>query len=195
VFNVDQVDGLDSPPPDTTAPRPPVEAFDAVLDSYGADLRHGGDRAFYNPSGDYIGMPARSSFDPADRYYGTLAHELVHHSGAPHRLARDLSGRFGSQAYAVEELVAEIGSAFITGRLGLAHETHANASYIASWLAVLRADSRAVFTAARLAQEAADYFLGTSDRLAGLTTPWTATNRLRDPMADSVPAPSAGSLA
>jgi antirestriction protein ArdC len=163
VFNVAQVDGLASPPPATTAPTPAAEAFDAALGSYGADVRHGSNRAYYSPTGDYIAMPPRDSFDPPDTYYGTLAHELVHHSGAPHRLGRDLSGRFGSQAYAVEELVAELGSAFLTGRLGIAHEPQSSASYIASWLAVLRADSRTVFTTARMAQEAADYFFSGHD--------------------------------
>jgi antirestriction protein ArdC len=130
------------------------------LGSYGAVIRHGGDRAYYRADGDFIGMPPQSAFDSLDAYYGTLAHEIVHHTGAPQRLARDLTGRFGTHAYALEELVAELGSAFVTGRVGLPHATNANASYITSWLAVLRTDSRAVFAAARLAQEAADYFFG-----------------------------------
>jgi antirestriction protein ArdC len=162
VFNVAQVDGLATTPPATTAPTPAAEAFDAALATYGADIRHGGDTAYYNPGGDFIGMPPRSAFDTADVYYGTLAHELIHHTGAPNRLARDLTGRFGTEAYAVEELVAEIGSAFVTGWFGIAHETRANASYIANWLAVLQSDSRAVFRTAGQAQRAADYFVGTA---------------------------------
>jgi antirestriction protein ArdC len=166
VFNVGQVVGIDaeSPPASTTQRMPAIEALAEILNAYGADIRQGGDRAYYCPVGDFIGIPPRSAFDSPEGYYGVLAHELIHHTGATTRLARDLSGRFATEAYAVEELVAEMGSAFVTGGLGIAHNTHASASYIASWLKVLRSDLRAVFTAARLAQEAADFILAAGRR-------------------------------
>jgi antirestriction protein ArdC len=157
VFNAGQVEGLTLQVDPEQHESPRSGAFDAAVALYGADIRHGGDRAFYDPVADRIQMPPRAWFDPPDRYYGVLGHELIHHSGAPQRLARDLSGRFGSAAYAADELVSEIGSAFLAARFRVPQATDANASYIASWIRLLGSDSRAIFTAARLAQQAADF--------------------------------------
>ncbi|WP_349775217.1 zincin-like metallopeptidase domain-containing protein [Methylorubrum extorquens] len=103
-------------------------------------------------------MPPRERFLTAQGYASTMAHELTHWSGAKGRLDRDLSGRFKSQAYAAEELVAELGSAFLMAEMGLEAEPHPiYASYLASWLKLLRSDSKAIFTAASAASRAAGY--------------------------------------
>ena len=109
---------------------------------------------------DHVQMPAFADFRTAEGYYGTLAHEATHWTGHPKRLARDLTGRFGSAAYAAEELVAELGAAFAAAALGLATEPRPDhARYVAHWLDLLRADRRAVFAAASKAQAAADWLL------------------------------------
>lgn len=124
----------------------------------GAQIAEGGTRAFYRPSTDEICVPPFRAFRDAASFYATLAHEATHWTGAPARLARDLSGRFGSDAYAVEELVAELGAAFLCADLGLASEPRLDhAGYIANWLQVLKNDPRAIFTAAAKAQAAADW--------------------------------------
>ena len=135
-----------------------IAAAEAFFDAAGASLEHGGDRAFYRPSEDKICMPKFEQFiDPAS-YYSVLGHEHVHWTGATHRLNRDLEGRFGTDSYAIEELIAELGSAFLAARLGISVEPRPDhASYIASWLRVLRNDARAVLTASSKAQEAVDY--------------------------------------
>jgi antirestriction protein ArdC len=166
VFNVEQIDGLSetyyakaAPSLDPVARIARADNFFAVL---GATIRHGGNRAFYNIAADAIQMPAFESFLDADSYYATLAHEFTHWTGSKSRLDRDFGGhRFGSEAYAIEELVAELGAAFLCADLELALEPREDhASYIASWLEVLSADNRAVFTAAAHAQRAAEYING-----------------------------------
>jgi antirestriction protein ArdC len=106
-------------------------------------------------------MPPFEAFREAVPYYGTLAHEMTHWTGAETRLNRDLSGRFGNQAYAAEELIAELGAAFLCADLRLANEPRPDhAAYVQSWLQVLKNDKRAIFTAAAKAQAAADYLHG-----------------------------------
>jgi len=172
VFNLQQVEGLETLQAALDTPVlefTPIYRCERVVDAYGADVRHGGTEAFYSPAGDFVQLPLAASFQSRESYYATLAHELVHHSGAPHRLARDLTGRFGSEGYAREELVAELGSAFITAALGILHETKASAAYIQNWLQILRDDHRAVFNAATLAQQAADFIHGDGAASAGET--------------------------
>jgi antirestriction protein ArdC len=161
VFNAEQVDGL---PPHFYAranvpPRfEPIAHAEAFLSSGDATIHHGGNRAFYSPAKDFIQMPPRESFRDAVSYYATLAHELTHWTSHPERLARELGKRFGDNAYAIEELIAEMGSAFLCADLGLIPETRDDhAAYLASWLKVLKADSHAIFTAAAQAQRAADF--------------------------------------
>jgi len=122
-------------------------------------INHGGNRAFYRPAMDAVQMPPIEAFRDAESYYATLAHELTHWTGHETRLPRDFGGkRFGSEGYALEELVAELGAAFLCADLELALEAREDhASYIAHWLSVLKSDSRAVFTAAAHAQRAADF--------------------------------------
>jgi antirestriction protein ArdC len=125
-----------------------------------ARIRHWGAEAFYSPILDQITMPEPGLFRDLDHYHATLAHELSHWTGHQSRLARQMSGRFGSEAYAMEELVAELSSAMLGAELGLPvdHLDH-HASYLASWLKVLKADSRAILTVAAKAEEAASLLL------------------------------------
>jgi antirestriction protein ArdC len=163
VFNVEQIEGLPAIYYATVAPTlDPVARIDHAekfLHATGATIAHGGNRAYYSLSTDAVQMPPFESFRDADSYYSTLAHELTHWSGSKKRLDRDFGGhRFGSNAYAQEELVAELGAAFLCADLELTLEPRADhASYIANWVEVLKSDSRAVFTAAAHAQRAADF--------------------------------------
>lgn len=163
VFNADQVDGAPAPNRNSIGESDRVHAAERFFEATRADVRHGGDRACYVSSLDQIWLPKFEQFRDAPSYYSTLAHETIHWSGAKHRLDRDLSGRFGTQAYAMEELVAELGSAFIAAHLGLSVEPRPDhAAYIRSWLQVLRTDPRAILTAAAKAQEASDFVAGFS---------------------------------
>lgn len=159
VFNVEQVDGLQSSPAPATVKAHEVDAgFDVFVATTGARVVHGGDRAFYAPGLDVVHVPHPHQFRDAAAYAGTLAHELVHWTGRADRLARQFGQRFGDQAYAVEELVAELGAAFVCAGMNFNVEPRDDhAAYLAEWLAVLKADKRAVFTATAQAQRAADY--------------------------------------
>jgi antirestriction protein ArdC len=162
VFNVEQIDGLPThyttKAPEPREPVTRIEHAEAFFAATGATIRHGGNRAFYAPSLDFVQMPPLESFRDTESYCGTLAHELIHWTAHPTRLARELGKRFGDRAYAAEELIAEMGSAFLCADLGITLETRDDhAAYLAHWLDVLKADSRAIFTAAAQAQRAADY--------------------------------------
>jgi antirestriction protein ArdC len=165
VFNVEQIEGL----PEqyrTKAPAPaPVEyrheQAEAFIAATGATIRYGGNRAFYSPAFDVIQLPPPPSFRDTESLFGTVLHELTHWTGAPSRCNRDLGKRFGTEAYAFEELIAELGSAFLCAELGVTPEIREDhASYLASWLKVLKQDKRAIFTAAAQAQRAADCLRG-----------------------------------
>ena len=174
VFNVDQVD--DGPAAIEVPDHGPVvrnQQFDDFVAATGAIITHGGAQAFYMPATDTIRMPDESRFfDTAtstrdDSYAATSAHELAHWSGARHRLNRDLSGRFGNEAYAAEELVGELTSAFICASLGITCEPRPDhAQYIAHWLKLLKSDNRAIFAAAAKASQAAEYLQGLAQPLA-----------------------------
>ena len=161
VFNSQQCDGL----PDKYAVQDaqPVEAeprnahCEAWFDRLGADVRHGGDRAYYSLSLDHIQMPPFAAFENAERYYSVRAHESTHWTGAEGRMGREYGGR-GSEQYAKEELIAELGAAFLCASLGLSSEPRADHSaYIAHWLTALREDNRAIVVAATAARRAVDY--------------------------------------
>ena len=157
VFNAAQVDGYEAPTALTLPPAVRIGRAEEFFSNVGVEVRHGGSRAYFQPSTDHIQMPPFGAFREATGYYATLGHEATHWTGAKGRLDRDLSGRFGSEGYAAEELVAELGAAFLCGSLGLANEPRPDhAAYVASWLKVLRSDNRAIFTAAAKAQQAAD---------------------------------------
>ena len=164
VFNACQVDGLPTRFFPEPRPLPPATERDAALDRFfaavPARIRHWGAEAFYSPLLDQVTMPEPGLFRNLDHYRATLAHELSHWTGHESRLARELGARFGSEAYAMEELVAELSSAMVGAELGLPveHLDH-HASYLASWLKVLKADSRAILTVAAKAEEAASLLL------------------------------------
>lgn len=163
VFNASQVDGY-TPTVVEAKPFNSIAALEALATDTGAIIKHGGDKAFFSPSGDFIQMPNKTDFDSEAAYYATLLHELAHWSGASSRLNRDLSGRFGNEAYAAEELIAELSAAFLCADYQIDGDLR-HAGYIASWLRVLKNDNKAVFKAAALAQKAADYIkaLSTSE--------------------------------
>lgn len=163
VFNVEQIDGL---PLHFHAPAAPVldpvqridgaERFFAAL---GVDIHHGGNRAYYAIEPDHVRMPPFETFRDAESYYAVLGHECVHWTRHPARLDRDLGRkRHGDEGYAREELVAELGAAFLAADLGLELEPRPDhAAYLASWLQVLQGDKRAIFGAAAHAQRAVDF--------------------------------------
>jgi antirestriction protein ArdC len=124
-----------------------------------ADIRHGGNRAFYSGGSDHVQMPPFECFNSPESYYATLAHELTHWTKHPKRLDREFGRKkWGDEGYAREELVAELGAAFLCADLGLTPEAGTDhAAYIQSWLKVLKNDKRAIFSAAAHAQKAADY--------------------------------------
>jgi antirestriction protein ArdC len=134
----------------------PSERCERLIAGTGAVIHHCGERAFYSPARDGITLPAKYLFHSPDAYYSTAFHELVHWTGAPHRLNRQGGWRFGDPRYAFEELTAEVGAAFLAARTSIDHTTQA-AAYIQSWLGALRHDSRFLFAAAKKAGEAADY--------------------------------------
>ena len=163
VFNVEQVEKL---PAHFYALAEPVtekveriEAAEAFFANTGAKVSNGGNRAFFSPSEDRIQMPPFEAFKEPEAYYATLAHETTHWTKTTARLDRDFGRkRFGDSGYAMEELVAEMGAAFICADLGLSPEPREeHAAYLAHWLSVLKADKRAIFSAAAHAQRAADY--------------------------------------
>jgi antirestriction protein ArdC len=157
VFNASQVDGLDIVyvPPEESAFTPNELAEQRIVKT-GAMISHGSDAAFYMPSQDRIQLPNKSAFDNESSYYATAFHELTHWTGSESRLDRNLKGKFGNPAYAFEELVAEMGAAFLCADYGIQGELR-HAGYIQSWLKALKEDSKAIFKASALAQKAADY--------------------------------------
>jgi antirestriction protein ArdC len=161
VFNVVQCEGLPeyllgSAP--VLPERELIPQAEALIVATKADFRIGGDRACYVPMADYIQVPPQSAFFAPINYYCTCFHELGHWTGHAARLARDLSGGFGSESYAREELVAEMASAFVCATLGIV-PTVRHTDYLGSWLDVVRKDNHAIFHAANLATKAADFVL------------------------------------
>jgi antirestriction protein ArdC len=166
VFNVEQIDGLPEhfyakpEPKGETVQR--IESAESFFAATRAEIVHGGSRACYIPSRDHIHMPCIDCFRDAKSYYATLAHEATHWTAHPSRLAREFGRkRWGDEGYAMEELVAELGSAFLSADLDLTPETREDhAAYIASWIKALKNDKRAIFTAASYAQRAVDFLHG-----------------------------------
>jgi antirestriction protein ArdC len=164
VFNVDQCENL----PDSVQAGRPMrvrnpDTRDALADEFlhstGADIREGHGEAYYVPGHDFISMPAFEAFESADSFYNVVFHELAHWTGHKSRLDRDLKHRFGERSYAAEELVAELGAAFLASEFSFDGDVR-NAGYIATWIELLRADKRAFFTACNRASKAADYLRG-----------------------------------
>jgi antirestriction protein ArdC len=169
VFNLDQVEGLPDTYQTPAVSEPdwdPCLRAEQIIERSGAAIRHSGFRAFYSPPNDLIYLPVKGSFKDEGSYYSTALHELSHWTGHATRVGRNLGRRFGESAYAMEELIAEMSSAFLSAHCRLEGKLQ-HASYIASWLEVLQRDKRAVFVAAAQAQKAADYLL----ERAGLIAP------------------------
>ncbi len=172
VFNVEQIDGLPERFHATPEPVNPGierdEALEAFFGATGADIRHGGARAFYALEPDYVRMPPIECFRDRESYYATLAHEMTHWTRHPSRLNRNFGRkRHGDEGYAREELVAEIGAAFLCAELGITPEIREDhAAYIDSWLAVLKHDKRAIFSAAAHAQRAVEHLCSYQQRNA-----------------------------
>ncbi len=171
VFNVEQCADVPYPSAPTRENSfSPIEACERIVSGMpqAPPVRHGGARAYYDPSTDEVGMPPRERFDGPEAYYGVLFHELVHSTGHESRLDRPgITGPivFGSRDYSREELVAEMGATFLCGDAGIDNAVIDNsASYIASWLRRLRNDTKLVVQAAGRSQRAADYIL---DRAKG----------------------------
>lgn len=164
VFNADEIEGLPahfypSNQPIVTVPHlTRHEASEAFLKASGADIRHGGDRAFYIHKPDYIQLPDFEAFFTSEAYYSTAFHELAHWTGAAHRLDRTKGKIFGDPAYAFEELVAELSAAYLCADLGIAAEPREDhAAYISHWIKALKSDNRAIFKAAALAEKAVEF--------------------------------------
>lgn len=181
VFNATQIDGI----PAFVKPELTWSASDraeGILSASGADIRHdGGDRAFYRPSTDSIHLPERAQFPTANNYYATALHELGHWTGHSSRLDRDLANPFGSEAYAKEELRAEISSFMFNTELGLGHDPDQHASYVGSWIKVLKNDPTEIFRAAKDAENIKDYVLGLE-----LQHEHNKTQALSDPLQTAV---------
>src|SRR6202023_93328 len=160
VFNVEQIDGLPEHYYGKPAPRAEtvqrIERAEAFFAATGATVRHGGTMALYSVTHDHVPMPPFEAFRDAESYYATLAHEATHWTRHPSRLDREFGRkRYGDEGYAIEELVAELGSAFLSADLDLTPEVRDDhAAYIASWIKVLKDDKRAIFSAASHAQPA-----------------------------------------
>lgn len=169
VFNIAQQDGIEIADDHEPAIVNRHDDCEKIIAAAAADIRYGAPA--YHPTLDRITCPPIEDFDDSVAYYGTMFHEHVHWTGHAERLGRDLSGRFGDDAYATEELVAELGAAMLCARTGIEstpREDHAQ--YLTHWLRVLRADSKALLTAASQAQTAADYLDVPSARLSTGTT-------------------------
>jgi antirestriction protein ArdC len=167
VFNSEQVEGWQPPKPEILSEFEIKDNVEAFVQATRADIRHGGYIACYRPSGDYIQMPEPNFFingpsrTATEAYYSVLCHELVHLSGAPHRLNRQFGERFGDAAYAAEELVAELGAAFLCADLQITNGLRADhAAYLQQWIELLQNDRKAIFVAASKASQAADYLHG-----------------------------------
>ena len=173
VFNVEQCEGLDL---DLTpkAPEPaPFDVSPAVMSiveklNLAGGLHHGGDSAFFRPSTDSITMPPLAAFPAPEHYHATLLHESIHATGHKTRLDRITPARFGSEDYAFEELVAELGAAMLCAKVGVNGDLR-HAGYIESWLKALRNDKRFILTAAGKAQAAIDWLSkGEAEQVEGL---------------------------
>lgn len=166
VFNANQVDGWCAPKPTVSEPAEILENAEAFVAATGADIRHGGDRAYHKRSTDHIQMPDRDRFTGTETssatecYYATLFHELVHWTARKGRLNRKFPGGFAKETIAMEELVAELGAAFLCSEFAITNMPRPDqAAYVESWLKVLKNDKRAIFTAAGKASEAKQFLM------------------------------------
>jgi antirestriction protein ArdC len=189
VFNLDQCDGIEAPASEPLPVRDPIEACEQIARGYidGPTVNHGGNRAYYSPALDIVGMPRIEAFETSEHYYGTLFHELAHSTGHVDRLARKSLVHptpFGTEDYSREELVAEMAAAFLCGDAGIPVNVTHHASYVGSWLKNLGEDPKLVVQAAAAATKAARLILGEPAET-------TTTNEEEDPVAEATESPSA----
>jgi antirestriction protein ArdC len=162
VFNAEQIDGT---PPISLKAREPWEVCkkgEQIITDSGADIRYGGDRAYYRKDTDHVQLPPRECFIDAPGFYGTACHELIHWTGREKRLNRPTlieSKSFGDESYAREELRAEIGSMMMAAEWGLPHDPFQHAAYVHSWIKALKNDKNEIFRAAADASRACDFLL------------------------------------
>lgn len=170
VFNYEQIQWSENGKHPKPVEIPPEATFDvdadikAFLDGTGASINHGGNDAYFVPGVDRVQVPALGQFASADKYYCVMFHELTHWTGGKARLNRDQHGRFGNADYAFEELVAELGAAFLCARFGVDNDGANSAAYLQSWCKCLKDHKRALFSAAKLAREAVEYLTGDKTR-------------------------------
>ena len=162
VFNADQVDGLELPAPAERNMNETIRSCEDFIQAQRARIQFGGNRAFYTRRDDYIQLPGLDQFNSSQDYYATMLHELSHWTGHESRLNREFGKRFGDQAYAFEELVAELGSAMLCAHLKLDGQLQ-HTSYIANWLEVLKNDPKNILKAGALAQKILDYTIKTEE--------------------------------
>lgn len=160
VWNLDQCEGLDHLRPATSKHEwQPIDKAESLMKDSGAVIQYGGDRAFYAPTPDRIQLPLRESFKSSEDFYSTSLHELGHWTGHSSRLNREFGKKFGTDAYAFEELVAEISCAITKARIGLGGEVTNHASYLEAWLKILKKSPGYLMTAASAASKASDYLV------------------------------------
>ncbi len=176
VFNLEQADDIEPVDPPKLDAIERNARFDEMIAVVGANVRHiVGGRAYWEPVKDRISLPDPGQFRSTESYYATTTHEHAHWTGHETRLNRDLAKRFGSHAYAAEELIAELAASFVCAEYGMTAEQEQHASYLESWIEVLRSDNRAIVTAASKAQKAADWITGREQpRASGVTATDTA---------------------
>jgi antirestriction protein ArdC len=177
VFNAAQIEGI---PPLELPERKPFEVIQAgedMLRNSGADIRHGGAKAYYSPSSDHVQMPPRECFVDEPHYYSTALHELAHWTGAEHRLKRLNNSPFGSPEYAKEEIRADLSSLFLSAELGIPYDPKDQAAYIQSWIQVLKNDKNEVFRAAADASRICDYLHSLENGKVKASQPGSFTER------------------
>jgi antirestriction protein ArdC len=195
VFNADQCEGLPpeiSPPTASAGDDLVLPQVEALIRATGADIRIGGNQAFYVPGADYIQVPPPAAYFEPINWHRTVCHELGHWSGHESRLDRDMTGCHGLPSYAREELVAEMSGAFVCAALSIV-PTVRHVDYLASWLDVLREDNRAIIRAASAASKVADYLLAFRDRELGFEEAAAPAMLLRpdlSPPAAATPSPA-----
>ena len=169
VFNAQDIEGLE---PVVVRPEQwkPIDVMENLVKKLGVNVQYGGSRAYYDPTADYVRMPVRGAFPDAEAFYGTLAHEISHWSGHTSRLNRQF-GRFGDEAYAREELRAELASAFLAGETGIGGSTDSHAAYVGSWIKALKNDRREIFRAASDASKIVNFMLGRTEEATAVVQP------------------------
>ena len=160
-FNLDQIDGIQAPAKEERPAFQSIEDAERIMAASPAVIHIGGTQAFYRPGTDTIHLPSREAFINPEAFYSTAMHEMTHSTGHKSRLDRDFSGRFGTESYAFEELIAEMGSAFLNADLGILNATLPDhADYLAHWIKILQNDKKAILTAAAQASKAHGFIKG-----------------------------------